>query len=249
MKYRLISYSSVILLIAIWFFLTMVLNVKPIFLPSPFDIVDVITASYADLAQHMGYTLLRQFIGFVLGSGLGILLGLLIASNKYIESFADPIIELLRPIPPLAIIPILILWLGIGALPQVLLVTFGCFVILVVATVESVKNVPKIYLNAAKTLGAQASDIYRTIILPALIPSLVGTIRVAAAASFGLVVAAEFIGAQEGIGYYMIVAQRYLRTDMIFVSIILISLLAWITDRVIRVVERRLTSWSERHQA
>lgn len=248
MKHKLLSFLSIFLLLSAWVYLTTVIKINPLFLPGPKQLFNVITTSYMDLAEHMGYTLLRQIIGFFLGSALGIVLGLIIASNKYVEALLDPLIEILRPVPPLAIIPMLILWLGIGALPQILLVVFGCFVILVVSTVESIRNVPKIYINAARTLGAKPTQIYRTIILPAIVPSLVGSVRVAAAASFGLVVAAEFIGAQEGIGYYMIIAQRYLRTDMIFISIILISLLAWITDHFIRVVERKITIWSERHQ-
>lgn len=246
-KVKLLSYLSVFLLVAVWLYLTMFEIVKPLFLPGPQQLYEVIVTSYADLTTHMGFTLIRQFGGFFIGSALGILVGLLIASNRYIEAFLDPIIEIMRPIPPLAIIPLLILWLGIGALPQMLLVIFGCFVILVVSTVEAVRNVPRIYINAAKTLGASAVTIYRTVVLPAIVPSLVGAIRVAAGASFGLVVAAEFMGAQEGIGYYMIVAQRYLRTDMILLSIIIISILAWMTDRGIRTLEKRLTRWSERH--
>lgn len=247
MKYRIISYSAILLLIAVWLVLTLGGFVKPLYLPGPMQLWDVVTESYSDLASHMGYTLARQFSGFLIGSALGVIVGLLIASNRFIESFMDPIIEILRPIPPLAIIPLLILWMGIGALPQILLVIFGCFVIVVVSTVEAVKNVPKIYVNAASTLGASWVYTYRTVILPAIVPSLVGAIRVSAGASFGLVVAAEFMGAQEGIGYYMIVAQRYLRTDMILLSIVLISIIAWITDQVIRKLERRMTSWSERH--
>ena len=247
MNTRILSFISVLLLIIIWCILTMGKIVDPLFLPGPAQLYEVIVTSYQDLAKHMGFTLARQFTGFFLGSLLGVLMGLLIASNRYIQAFMDPIIEIIRPIPPLAIIPMFILWLGIGAIPQILLVIFGCFVILVVSTIEAVKNVPKIYVNAARTLGASWAYIYITVILPAIIPSLVGAVRVAAAASFGLVVAAEFMGAQEGIGYYMIIAQRYLRTDMILVSIVIISVLAWLTDQLIRKIEKRMTRWSERH--
>lgn len=241
------SFISVFLLISLWLYLTLSGTVDPLSLPGPKELYEVILTSYKDVISHMGYTLVRQLIGFLIGTLLGIFLGLLIASNRYVEAFMDPIIEIMRPIPPLAIIPLLILWLGIGALPQMLLVVFGCFVIVIVSTVEAVRNVPRIYIQASRTMGASALDVYRTVVLPAIIPSLVGAIRVAAGASFGLVVAAEFMGAQEGIGYYMIVAQRYLRTDMILLSIIIISALAWLTDRGIRIIERRLTRWSERH--
>ncbi|WP_010268206.1 ABC transporter permease [Paenibacillus senegalensis] len=247
MKWKIISISSAVLFLALWIVLTLGGFVNKLYLPGPDQIFGVFMEDYSKLFRHLGFTLGRQFAGFFLGSALGILVGLLIASNRYVQAFMDPIIEVLRPIPPLAIIPMLILWLGIGAFPQILLVTFGCFVIIVVNTVESVRNVPKIYINAARTLGAKWSYIYHTVVLPAIVPSLVGSVRVCAAASFGLVVAAEFMGAQEGIGYYMIIAQRYLRTDMIFVSIIIISALAWLTDQLIRKAEKRLTRWSERH--
>ncbi|XID90318.1 ABC transporter permease [Paenibacillaceae bacterium WGS1546] len=248
MKVKLLGYVSVLLLLGLWLLLTLGGFVEPLFLPGPMQLFEVLSTSYEDLAKHMGYTLMRQFAGFFIGSALGIVIGLLIASSKYVQALMDPVIEILRPIPPLAVIPMLILWLGIGPVPQILLVIFGCFVILVVNTVEAVKNVPKIYTNAARTLGASWFYIYRTVILPAIVPSLVGSIRVAAAASFGLVVAAEFMGAQEGIGYYMIIAQRYLRTDMILVSIILISAVAWLVDQAVRKVEKRMTRWTERHQ-
>jgi len=248
MKVKLLGYVSILFLIAVWLVLTLGGFVKPLFLPGPRQLYDVLSTSYAELSKHMGYTLMRQFSGFFIGSALGIVAGLLIASNRYVQALMDPVIEILRPVPPLAIIPMLILWLGIGPVPQILLVIFGCFVILVVSTVEAVKNVPKIYTNAARTLGASWFYTYRTVILPAIVPSLVGAIRVAAGASFGLVVAAEFMGAQEGIGYYMIIAQRYLRTDMILVSIVLISAVAWIVDQLIRKIEKRMTRWSERHQ-
>lgn len=242
-----ISLFSAIALIIVWVVLTSGHFVDKLFLPGPDQIFSVFADDYAKLLRHLGYTLGRQFSGFFIGSALGIVIGLLIASNRYVQAIMDPIIEVLRPIPPLAIIPMLILWLGIGAFPQILLVSFGCFVIIVVNTVESVRNVPKIYINAARTLGANWFYIYRTVVLPAIVPSLVGSVRICAAASFGLVVAAEFMGAQEGIGYYMIIAQRYLRTDMIFVSIIIVSALAWLTDQLIRKAEKRLTRWSERH--
>src|SRR5690625_1930063 len=163
MRYKVISALSILTLITLWLILSLGGFVKPLFLPGPIQLWEVISDSYKDLAIHMGYTLARQFTGFLAGSALGIIVGLLIASNKYIESFMDPIIEILRPVPPLAIIPILILWMGIGALPQILLVIFGCFVNLVVSTVEAVRNVPKIYVNASKTLGASWLYTYSTI--------------------------------------------------------------------------------------
>ncbi|WP_283136224.1 ABC transporter permease [Rhizohabitans arisaemae] len=247
MRMRLLSLGSLLVVALVWAGLTLGGVVDKLFLPGPQDIAAVVGESWRDLLSGLGFTLTRQVAGFLIGSLLGIGLGLLMASSRTVNAVLDPLVELIRPIPPLAIIPLLILWLGIGAVPQVLLVVFGCFVIMVVSTVEAVRNVPRIYLNAARTLGAGGPRIYRTVVMPAIVPALVGSVRVAAAASFGLVVAAEFMGAQEGIGYQMILAQRYLRTDQIIVCIAVITVTAWLVDQVIRRLERRLTGWTERH--
>ncbi|GII92633.1 ABC transporter permease [Sinosporangium siamense] len=247
MRLRLISLGSLAAVAAVWAVLTLGGFVDKLFLPGPQDLMSVVTESWQELLANLGFTLTRQAVGFLIGSALGIGLGLLMASSRVVNAVLDPLVELIRPIPPLAIIPLLILWLGIGVVPQVLLVVFGCFVIMVVSTVEAVRNVPRIYLSAARTLGAGSTRIYRTIVMPAIVPALVGSIRVAAAASFGLVVAAEFMGAQEGIGYQMILAQRYLRTDQIIVCIAVITVTAWLVDQAIRRLERRYTGWTERH--
>ncbi len=247
MRYRLLSVATLLVLVIAWVVVTATGAVRPLLLPSPADLGAVIAQSWPDLLVNLGFTLLRQLAGFLIGTAAGIAIGLLMASSRVIRAILDPIVEILRPVPPLAIIPLLILWLGIGAVPQILLVAFGCFVILVVSTYEAVRNVPRLYLDAARTLGARPLRVYGTVVLPAVVPALVGTVRVAAAASFGLVVAAEFMGAQEGIGYYMILAQRFLRTDRLLVAIAIIGIVAWLVDQGIRLLERRLTRWSERH--
>jgi ABC-type nitrate/sulfonate/bicarbonate transport system permease component len=128
-------------------------------------------------------------------------------------------------------------------------VGFGCFVILVVSTSEAIRNVPHIFIRASQTLGATRQQTYRTIIVPAMTPSLIGAIRVAAAASFGLDVAAEFLGAQNGLGYLMISSELYLRTDGIIVIIIIYGVLSFLLDWALRLTTARFTRWTERQRS
>ena len=118
--------------------------------------------------------------------------------------------------------------------------------VLGVTTLEAIRNVPTIYIRAALTLGARRQHIYSTIIVPYIIPHLIGAIRVAAAASWGLDVAAEFMGSQQGLGYLIVLQQTYLRTAGIIFLVIIYSILAVITDTIIAQIERRITRWTER---
>ena len=166
--------------------------------------------------------------------------------NTWINSVLDPLIEGFRPIPAIALIPFFILWFGIGDLGKLILTAIGGFTVMVVTTIEAVKNVSPIYIMAARTLGADRWAIYRTIILPAITPTLIGGLRVTIALSFALVIAAEFMGAQSGLGYLIMLARRTLQTDAILVGIIIIGITSWIVDRMVRILGDYLTRWAPR---
>jgi ABC-type nitrate/sulfonate/bicarbonate transport system permease component len=168
------------------------------------------------------------------------------AYSRAVREFLGSVFDFLRPVPVFALIPLFILWFGIGRAPQVALIAMGTSVILGVTTLEAIRNVPTIYIRAALTLGASRQHIYRTVIVPYIIPHLIGAIRVAAAASWGLDVAAEFMGSQQGLGYLIIIQQVYLRTAGIILLVIVYSILAVITDTLIAAVEARVTRWTER---
>jgi ABC-type nitrate/sulfonate/bicarbonate transport system permease component len=183
---------------------------------------------------------------FILGSLVGILVGLVMSRYQLVFGLLEPFIEALRPIPPIALIPFFILWFGLGDSGKLLLAGLGCFMVLVIGTVEAVRNVPRIYLQAAQSLGANGSYAYRTVVVPAILPELIGSLRVSLALAFGLTIAAELMGAQSGIGYLMMVARRSLNTQTILLGIIIIGIEAWLADRMLGVLTRRLTSWTER---
>ena len=233
-------------LVAIWLFVTETDRVSNIFLPTAGDLWQ----SLGDMKDQLPGAILASvsmvLTGFLLGTAIGVLLGLVMAYSQLARELGGDVLDFLRPVPIFALIPLFVLWFGIGRAPQIALVTLGTAVILGVTTVEAIRNIPSLYIRAALTLGADRRRIYRTIILPWIFPHLLGAIRLAAAASWGLGVAAEFMGAQTGLGYLMIIRQQYLDTSGIILIVGIYAALALALDFAIRTIERPLTKWTER---
>src|SRR5215207_6463458 len=200
---RYLSVVAIILYLGLWWTVTEqgLGLVRPIKFPSPRMVLDAAVRLQDIIAFDVLVTLVRVACGFCAGTLLGIGLGLAMSYNRKMLYFFDPLVESMRPVPVIAMIPFFLMWFGIDELGKFLLITLGVFAILVVSTVESVRNVPSKYLFAAQTLGASKAQRFRTIVIPAIIPELIGPLRVATALSFTLVVAAEFMGAQAGIAY------------------------------------------------
>lgn len=244
------SFKSLILfsiILIIWAIITLLTDlIHPIFIPSPIDLSRSFWEMRNNLPRATLISLSITLSGFGLGLIGGISLGLVMAYSKNFLEMVGPSLEFTRPVPVLALIPLFLLWFGIGASPQILLVALGVSVILGVATYEAVRNMPLVYIRAASNLGAEKKTIFRTVVIPYIFPHLIGAIRVAAAASWGLDVASEFMGAQVGLGYNMIVRQIYLDTAGIIAIVIIYSILAIAFDQMIRKLEKRLTRWTER---
>ena len=246
-KNRWISATTIAVILLVWIAVTELKLVRPLFLPPPQDL----WASMLKLGPNLPYDIFASLIlriipGFLIGSLVGAFIGVLMAMNRVGRAIISPIVEVLRPLPPLALIPLLILWLGIGNSTQILLIAYGSFIILVVNSFEAVRNVPPIYIHAATTLGATSRQIFRRVIIPAIIPDIFGAVRVSAAASFGYCVAAELLGASSGLGYRLILARRYLATDNIIVILIVIAILSFALDAAFRSLNNRATAWKSR---
>lgn len=242
--------SRKILLIAIffivWIGVVRIFHIKPIYLPGPEDIIQSFIAMRDSLPGAIMSSLRITLSGFCIGAVLGVGMGLLMAYSKTFMNIIGPFMEFTRPIPVFAMIPLFMIWFGLGLWPQILLVALGVSTVLGVQTYEAVRNIPTVYINAAYNLGAKKSVMFKTVICPYIVPHLIGAIRVAAATSWGLDVAAEFMGVQSGLGYTMIVRQMYLDTPAIIAVVLIYSVLAIILDQIIRLLERKLTKWTER---
>ena len=247
-SWRILSVVAVAFTFSIWFSITQdgFALVRPIIFPSPAMVVDAALRLNDIIAFDVVVTFMRVVAGFCAGMALGVGLGLAMSYNDKILYFFDPIVESMRPVPVIAMIPFFLMWFGIGEIGKFLLITLGVFAILVVSTVESVRNVPRKFTLAAQTLGASKAQWFRTIVVPAIVPELIGPLRVASALSFTLVVAAEFMGAQAGIGYRILEARRMFNTDVILLGVVVIGLMSAVTDTLIRRLTAHITRWSER---
>lgn len=233
-------------IIVTWLIVSEMELFKPRVVPSPQHMIEAFLGLYKLLPGAILTTVTMTLTGFAIGTAFGTLMGLVMAYSRAVREFLGSVFDFLRPVPVFALIPLFILWFGIGRAPQVALIAMGTSVVLGVTTLEAIRNVPSIYVRAALTLGANRQHIYRTVVVPYIIPHLIGAIRVAAAASWGLDVAAEFMGSQQGLGYLIILQQIYLRTAGIILLVIVYSILAVITDTLIALIEARVTRWTER---
>jgi ABC-type nitrate/sulfonate/bicarbonate transport system permease component len=233
-------------ILALWVVVSVAHLVRSLILPSPEDVRTAFEGMAPLLPGAILTSVTITLSGFVIGVAVGVGLGLVMAYSRTVRDLLGTIFDLLRPVPIFALIPLFLLWFGIGRAPQIALIAMGCAVVLGVTTSEAIRNIPLIYVRAALTLGADHRAIYRTVIVPAIIPHLIGAIRVAAAGAWGLDVAAEFMGSQEGLGYLIILQQTYLRTAGIFVLVAIYAVLAVILDTAIARLESRITGWTER---
>jgi ABC-type nitrate/sulfonate/bicarbonate transport system permease component len=198
-----------------------------------------------NIRPHLIYTVERTFSGALTGIIIGIGIGLVMGFNRTLRLVVEPLIELIRVIPPLAIIPFLLMWFGPSPTTQYLMISFYCFLILTVTTLNAISNIQKIYIEMAQTMGANSLQITKTIFLPGIIPEMIGSIRVALAMSWGLEVVAELMGTPYGMGKVFSILVPFFATDAVIASILWIAFLAVITDLVINQIMRRLTKWQE----
>jgi taurine transport system permease protein len=243
----LLSVLSLAAALCLWWALTSGFHVvAPLKFPAPGEVVDSVDALGSQLFRDAWATFLRVVLSWLIGSAAGVLVGLAMVRSRVLYYLVSPLVEALRPVPPIALIPFVILWFGIGESGKLFLGALGCFMVMAINTIVASGNVPPVYLRAARSLGATQNQVYRTVILRAIVPQLVSGLRIGAALTFAIVVAAEFMGAESGIGALIMLASRTLNTPVVLLGTIVIGLEAYLLERVIRFVSLRATSLVER---
>jgi ABC-type nitrate/sulfonate/bicarbonate transport system permease component len=170
-------------------------------------------------------------------------MGFVMFARRSVEVTLFSFIEVIRPIPPIALTPFFILWFQLSVIGQIALVAVGCMMVMVVSTHESLQSVALDLRRSAYSLGIRGFAFYRHIMLPAIAPQLVAPLRVALALAFALAVAAEFMGAQQGIGFLMMVARRTLQTETILMGVMVLGVLSAALDYILRLIFRRVNRW------
>lgn len=188
----------------------------------------------------------RVLIGFVLGVLLAIPVGFLMGWYTIARGVVEPWVQFLRTIPPIALSPLVIIFMGIGELPKLFLIFMAVFLGSSIATFQGVRNVDVTLIKAAQVLGAKDATIFRSVVVPAAFPYILVGMRISLGSAWGTLVAAELIAAQTGLGQMMQSAALYFQVPTIMVGIIMIGLLGTIMDRIILYIEKRLTGWQEK---
>ncbi|MEU4238696.1 ABC transporter permease [Actinoplanes sp. NPDC026619] len=200
------------------------------------------------LEKDIVASLTRVLVGFVLGTAAAVPVGFLMGWYAPVRGLFEPWVQFLRTIPPLAILPLAVVLLGIGETPKIWVIFAAAFLACVIATLQGVVNVDPTLINAARVLGAKDGTIFVRVVVPASTPFILVGMRVGLGSAWATLVAAELIAAQEGLGYRMQAAQLYYDLPTIFVGLISIGVLGLLMDRGLLYAERRLTSWQERRQ-
>ncbi len=217
-------------------------------LPGPLEVADRAVSMIASgqLFHDMAASMARVLTGFALGAAVAVPVGFLMGWYRIARGLIEPYVQFFRMIPPLAMIPLAIVTMGIGETPKIFVIFLASFLSSVVAVYGGVISVDKTLINAARVLGAKDGTIFLRVIIPASLPFIMVGLRIGLGSSWATVVAAELIAAQSGLGFRMQQAQLYYELPTIFVSLIAIGILGLAMDRVIMAADRRLTSWQER---
>jgi NitT/TauT family transport system permease protein/taurine transport system permease protein len=200
------------------------------------------------LLDHVAISLERILIGYAAGCIAGIVIGTLMGRIPIVAQFADPLLQLMRPISPVALVPLSIIWFGIGDLSRYFIIFYGVVIIMIMNTAAGVAATPNIRLNAAKCLGARPRQIFLRIVIPSALPYILTGMRVALGFAFMGIVAAEMIAAQSGIGYLIMQSRALLRTDIMFVGLVTLGVLGAIIDGCFKLaIDRTMRRFME-HQ-
>ena len=242
---RLLYLISPIGLLILWQILLMAGIGDRRFIPAPTDIAIRFwkLAASGELALHVGVTLYRVAIGFVLGTVPAVAMGLLMAMFKPVRIFFDPLIAALFPIPKIALMPLLLLAFGFGDASKIALVVTAVFFPVVVNTYVGAANIEKIYWDVAKNYGASQMVVFRRIVFFGALPMIFAGLRIALAVSFIVLVAAEFVATKAGIGYMIWNSWELLQVDVMFVGIVTVGILGLIATVALQEIERKVIPW------
>lgn len=238
------SIAGIAVLLILWETLCRIGWVSPLYLPSP---TGILIAGWEllqeDLPANFGASLYRIVIGYLLGATVGIIVGLALGFSRWVDAIGSPILYSLYPIPKIALLPLFVLWLGIGELPKVTIIALGVFFPVAINTFSGVKNVDPILIKAAVSFGSNHMNVIRKVILPGAMPVIFAGLKLAAGTSLLLLVAAEMIAAKQGIGAMVLHYGNLMITDKLMVGVVVLSLLGLAFNRLLQWLEKKLLPW------
>jgi taurine transport system permease protein len=248
----LISTLTVIVLLALWWLASHLRWLPPLFLPTPevvfLRLYESATGRLTDapLAEHFGWSMFRVFTAFIAACLTAIPIGIAMGVSRVTRGVFDPPIEFYRPLPPLAYLPLIVIWFGIDELSKILLIYLACFAPLAMSARAGVRSVSQEQIHAAYSMGATKRQVIWHVVVPAAMPEILTAMRIAIGFGWTTLVAAEMVAANVGLGQMVLNASNFLRTDIVIMGIIVIGVVAYMFDLLMRWVERALVPWKGR---
>ncbi|SDR50097.1 taurine transport system permease protein [Paraburkholderia fungorum] len=245
-----LSLTSVAAIAALWWAATFFHWIPPLFLPSP----QAVWTAFVDawngriqgglpLSEHLMWSAIRVFCAFALASLTAVPVGILMGVSRIARGLLDPPLEFYRPLPPLAYLPLVVIWFGIDETAKLIVIYLACFAPVAMAARAGARSATAEQVNAAYSLGASFPQVVRHVVLPAALPEILTGLRIAIGFGWTTLVAAEMVAATAGLGQMVLNASSFLRTDVVVMGIVLIGLIAWTFDLGMRALERRLVPW------
>lgn len=247
-----ISVTTMIALFLGWWVASHLRWLPPLFLPTPETVFTRLYESAmgqltdAPLAEHFGWSMFRVFSAFVAACVTAIPVGIAMGVSRVARGIFDPPIEFYRPLPPLAYLPLIVIWFGIDELSKVLLIYLACFAPLAMSARAGVRSVSQEQIHAAYSMGASKWQVIRHVIVPAAMPEILTAMRIAIGFGWTTLVAAEMVAATKGLGQMVLNASNFLRTDIVIMGIVVIGAVAYLFDLLMRYVEHLVVPWKGR---
>ena len=243
-----LSFLSFCVIIIAWCIVTYGGFVDKIFMPSPTDVWNSLVSMAGDgsLAEHCFLSTKRVMVGWFWSAVIALPVGMLMARSQKFSAIIQPIIEFVRYLPVVALVPLTILYLGIDENQKYVIIFLGTFFQLVLMVCDTVSSIDKNMINAARTLGADKLQVYTQVIFPAALPGLMDDFRMTIGWAWTYLVVAEMVAASAGLGYIILKSQRFLATDVIFAGLIMIGVIGLITDFLLRILTKMIVPWHER---
>lgn len=243
-----LSLGTLAVILALWWTVAALQLVSPLFLPPPGQVLQkliVIAGPQgfmdATLWQHLAASLTRIVIALLAAVLLGVPVGIAMGLSPTMRGILDPIIELYRPVPPLAYLPLMVIWFGIGETSKILLIYLAIFAPVAMSALAGVKSAQQVRVRAAQSLGASRAQVLWLVILPGALPEILTGLRIGLGVGWSTLVAAELIAATRGLGFMVQSAGEFLATDVVLAGIAVIAVIAFILELGLRALQRRLT--------
>lgn len=221
--------------------------VNPVMFSSPVEVIRTLWAALLDgsLPRNLGTSVGRWLLGFSIGASLGLVAGALVGLSKFFERLLDPTAQMLRTVPIMGLVPLFIVWFGLGELPKVILIAFATFFQVYIQMFAGIRNIDRKLIEVGRIYELSQAEMLRRIIVPGAMPSILQGIRLGLGIAWLALVIAELTGANSGVGYWMQMGREYVRVDIVLAALLVFAAVGKTVDSTVRLLERRLLSWRD----